>query len=215
MNIDSSYDIRLDVPYYRQNDPNGGLTEYWQKRSCGVLALKMVLDYWGLKAGHDEIPVTELFDNAMANGGVDAENNWLHGALVKTATQYGYVSWRRMWSLSADQKRGAAASGVEGDALERNQEQQRREALPSIVDALDHGRPVIVSVAKNFDDVDKPHLIVLTGIKRKLKLGAYEGIYYNDPYSPTVKDEKERYVDIDVFNDKWNFLAIFVEPKET
>ena len=209
---DPSRDLHIDVPYYRQDDPNGGLSEFWQARSCGVLALKMMLDYWRTKEGLEPIAVTELFDNAMAHGGVDANNNWLHGALTKTAADYGFLSWRRMWSLSADQRRGAAASGVQGDALVRNEIQQRREALPSLVEALVQGKPVIISVAKNFDEVEKPHLVVLTGVRRRTMLGAFEGIFYNDPYSATASNAKDRYVSISKFNEKWNYLAIFVEP---
>jgi hypothetical protein len=209
---DPAYDLHLDVPYYRQNDPGEGLTEFWQQRSCGVLALRMVIDYWRLKAGLEPVSLVGLFDQAMANDGVDANGNWMHSALVKTARDYDLLSWRRMWSLSSDQRRGAAASGVDGDSLVRNEIQQRREALPTLVEALVQGKPVIISVAKNFDSIDKPHLVVLTGVRRRTKLGAFEGIFYNDPYAPTHSDAKDRYVTISKFNEKWNYLAIFVEP---
>lgn len=211
---DPSLDLHLDVPYYRQNDPNGGLSEFWQARSCGVLALKMVIDYWRLKNDQPPVELLELFDKAMANDGVDKDGNWMHSSLVKTAQDYDLLSWRRMWSLSSDQRRGAAASGVDGDSLIRNEIQQRREALPTLVEALVQGKPVIISVAKNFDSVDKPHLVVLTGVRRREKLGAFEGIFYNDPYAPTASDAKDRYVSISKFNEKWNYLAVFVEPKE-
>ncbi len=209
---DPAYDLHLDVPYYRQNDPNGVLSKFWQERSCGVLALKMVIDYWRLKDELAPVDLQELFDRAIANDGVDANGNWLHSALVKTASDYDLLSWRRMWRLSSDQRRGAAASGVAGAALLRNEIQQQREALPTLVEALVQGSPVIISVAKNFDEVAKPHLVVLTGVRRRTKLGAFEGVFYNDPYSPTASDAKDRYVSISKFNEKWNYLAIFAEP---
>lgn len=213
INTDESYDILLDVPYYCQNDPNNGLEPFWRERSCGVHSLKMVLDYWRAKEGKEPIPVKELFDHAYAIAGVNDNYDWAHSSFTKTAHDYGFIAWRRMWSLSADQRKAAAASDVTDESLERNEAQQRLESLPTLVDALDHGKPVIVSVAKNFDEVARSHLIVLTGIRRKQKLGAYEGFFYNDPFSPIDHFAKERYVTIDVFRDKWNYLAIFIEPK--
>lgn len=204
----------LDVPYYRQIDIQSPLSTYWQERSCGILALKMVIDYYRQKLSQQPVDLQELFDKAVANGGVDANKNWIHAALVSTAKDYGLMAWRRNWNLSAAGRQQFTTEGQSPATLERINFQQRRESLPTLVEQVENGHPVIISVAKNFDEVDKPHLVVLTGIKRKPELGGYEGFYYNDPYTVSESDRKDRYVDIDRFMEKWNYLAIFVEPSD-
>jgi hypothetical protein len=206
-------DLHLDVPYYYQNDPANGLTEYWQERSCGILALKMVIDYYRLQQGLEPVVVSELFDRAMELGGVDEAGNWRHAGLVKTTRTYGLESWRRVFSLSTDQRKAVLAEGASAVEVLANNLQQRREALPTLVDSIEHGHPVIISVAKNFDEIDKPHLVVVTGIRRRVELGAYMGLFYHDPYKEEVEDRKDRYISIEHFNSKWNYLGIFVQPK--
>ncbi len=204
----------LDVPYYRQIDTESPLSAYWQERSCGILALKMVIDYYRLQKAQEPVDLKELFDKALAGGGVDENKNWIHAALVKTASDYGLVAWRRNWNLSAAGRQHFTAEGQSTQTLTRINNQQQREALPTLVDQVESGYPVIISVAKNFDEVDKPHLVVLTGIKRKPEVGGYQGFFYNDPYTISETDSKDRYVAIDRFIDKWNYLAIFVEPSD-
>jgi hypothetical protein len=201
----------LDVPYYRQNSDNG-LDPFWRDRSCGILALKMVIDFYRRGQHQPDIDLGELFDRAMSNGGVDDNGNWLHSALVKTARDYGFRSWRRMWRLSGDQRARIESEGADSATLERNELQQMREAMPTLVETVDMGFPVIISVAKNFDDVEKPHLVVLTGVRRSAETNKYQGFFYNDPYSPSRADRKDRYVALARFIEKWNYLAIFTEP---
>lgn len=214
MPISDTIEHILDVPYYRQIDTESPLSTYWQERSCGILALKMVIDYYRSQQNQSPLDLKELFDSALANGGVDQNKNWIHAALVKTASQYGLMAWRRNWNLSAAGQQHFTAEGQSAETLACINRQQQREALPTLVDQIESGHPVIISVAKNFDEVDKPHLVVLTGIKRKPEAGGYEGFYYNDPYTTSRTDRKDRYVDIDRFMDKWNYLAIFVEPSD-
>ncbi|HSX01627.1 MAG TPA: C39 family peptidase [Candidatus Saccharimonas sp.] len=204
----------LNVPYYRQIDAKSPLPAHWQERACGVLALKMVLDYHRAERGEAPTDLQELFDLAYEDGtGFTTAVGWRHEALVRAARHYGFRAWRRNWNLHTAGRELFIKEGADAATLGRLEAQQRREALPTLVETIEAGFPVVISVAKNFDEVDKGHLVVLTGLRREPELGRYHGFYYNDPYAPTEVDRKDRYVPIARFEDKWKHTAVFVEPK--
>ena len=203
----------LDVPYYRQNEPGNGLNEFWQNRSCGILAIRMVVDYYRIKKHQEPIKLTELFDRTLKAGGVNDAGNWLHSALVESARTYGLIAWRRNWRLSSYGTKMFKKEGADAETLKIVDVQQSGEAIPTLISFLMQDYPVIISVAKNFDEIERPHLVVMTGFRID-KNGRVEGIYYNDPYTPS-DDRKNGYVDIERFQNRWNFRAIFVKPKES
>lgn len=206
-------DQLLDVPFYNQLDEKNGLDPYWAERSCALLTLKMVMDYWLLKAGGSLVNLNQIFDETKADNGLDDKVNWRHAAIVRTARKHGFLAWRRGWMLSHPGREAFRAEGADSPTLMRIDLQHRREALPTLVEELENGFPVIVSVGKNFDEVEKPHMVVLTGLRRRDEGGAYQGFFYNDPFSPTKNDRKDRYVSIARFVEKWRSQAIFIEPK--
>lgn len=201
----------LAVPYYRQVEMDSTLNTYWQNRSCGILALKMVLDFYRGQSEQEPLDLAELFEKTLANGGVNEAGDWYHAAFAKTAIGYGFRSWRRNWHNAAEDVETYRQEGVNEPSIERWNRQTMQEALPSLINSLERKHPVMVSVAKNFDEVDRPHLVVLTGIRYN---GDHkpQGFYYNDPYSPSKNPRQDRYVPLSKFNDKWNYRAIFVEP---
>lgn len=203
---------KLDVPYYRQIDLQHGMNSYWQNRSCGILCVKMIVDFYRQAAGKPATELVEIFEKALANGGAAENGDWLHSTLVKTAKDYGFLAWRRSWKPAERDKEFFRGEGVGEDSITRWQEQAQAEALPSLIAEVARGYPVIVSVAKNFNETEKNHDVVLTGVKGSA--GSPEGFYFNDPYSDVHgKDNKDRLVPLEQFNKNWTFRAIFIEPK--
>lgn len=202
----------LKVPYYQQNQIDSALNSYWQNRSCGLLALKMVIDYYRQRVGKSPTDLADIFQKAMANGGVNEAGDWQHAALVKTAQQYGYIAWRRSWQPARRDIEWFKSEGLKAESLERWQDQANAEALPSLVDSLERFCPVLVSVAKNFDEINRPHFVVLIGVRQSS--GKLAGFYFNDPYSPTTRSRRGHYVSLAIFTNKWNWRGIFVQPKK-
>lgn len=203
-------DHKLDVPYYRQVDIKSGLNSYLQNRSCGILALKMVLDYYRLNLKKPTLDLAELFEKALKNGGTNGIGDWYHSTLVKTAIDYGFKSWRRSWRPADRDKDFFRSEGVNENSIALWEEQTKAESIPSLVSSVKKKCPVIVSVAKNFEMIDKNHDVVLVGFK--MNKNSVTGLYFHDPYAvPTGKDNKDLYVPLDKFNGKWTYRAIFVE----
>lgn len=207
----TKHDHILDVPFYSQFGDNG-LDPFWQERSCGILALKMVIDYWRLKTGQHPVPVTEIFNEGNVVGGRTSRGDWVHSALVMVARHYGFTAWRRGWMLSSDGTVRFSAEGADEATLAQIDRQQRKESFATLIETLQRGYPVIVSVAKNFDEIDKPHVVVLTGLRRDEAKDSYEGFYYNDPNSPDVQSGKNSFVALAEFTHKWRYQGIFVIP---
>lgn len=202
----------LSVPYYRQHDMDSELNSYWQNRSCSILALKMVIDYYRQKDEKPPVDLSKLFEKAMKNGGVDANGSWYQAAIVKTAQDYGYRAWRRSWQPSQRDIDFFKSEGLNSASSAAWQSQVRAEALPTLFGHLRQGIPIIASVAKEFEQVDRAHLIVLTGAKFDKGQGL-AGFYYNDPYSKNEKPQKDRFVKLDKFISKWLWRGIFVVPE--
>lgn len=205
-------DRKLDVPYYSQFDERYGLTPEWQQRVCGLLAIKMALDFW---QGKDtaETPLSELLAEAGVVGGRNANGDWLHSTLVMVARHRGYRAWRRGWMLSEDGRTRFEAEGADDATLYQIDKQQREEAYHSLVYALEQGAPVLVSVAKNFAKLDKPHIIVLTGY-RLAPDGQILGYYYNDPSGQYGVKRKNLFCNLERFQQYWRFQGIFITPQD-
>ncbi len=202
----------IDVPYYRQIDLNSGLNSYWQNRSCGILSLKMVIDFFRAKDGNPPVDLENIFSGAIANGGTDARGHWYHSAFVKTAIEHGFVSWRKSWRPAERDKDHFRGEGVDEESIKRWEEQTKSEAIPTLINQLKKGYPVILSVDKNFNEIDSAHAVVLTGVnERRNKV---DGFYFNDPYAlPNRSGKKNLYISYNKLINNWYWRAIFVEPR--
>jgi ABC-type bacteriocin/lantibiotic exporter with double-glycine peptidase domain len=77
----------IDVSHFIQiYDVN---SENWQKRSCGIVSLAMVLDYYGISVNPDK-----LIELGLDNNGYIEGVGWEHQALCGLATYYGLKSHR-------------------------------------------------------------------------------------------------------------------------
>lgn len=112
--------------------------EEWKSRSCGIISLKMVLEYvLGRKFDGDE-----LIKHGLALDGFISGVGWKHQALVDIARNLGCSAQRYDWVMLDNQ-----------------------EALERLIKMLATG-PVIVSVYSELNPSTKNgHLVVVWGIE--------------------------------------------------
>jgi hypothetical protein len=139
--------------------------------------------------------------------------------LVRTAEQFGFVAWRRKWLHSDSEVKLFQKWGWLPEAIQLSEEQTAREGVATLDNSIVRDIPVIVSVPKEFNEVHKRHLIVLTGVRKDPLDDNYHGFFINDPYNPgqdkLARDErKDEFVDQERFINNWNRRAIFVVPKD-
>src|SRR3989304_5589033 len=119
-------DVLLDVNFYDQigEAKIAGLSKEWADRACGIISLKMVLEY----LAKEKISLKEIFKNL--NGGK------------------GYKE------------------GLDEKSIEKLDRQTEREGISSIIEAINDGYPVMVSIPKHFRKGESGHLIVVTGFRK-------------------------------------------------
>lgn len=186
---------KLDVPYCSQHDHV--VEPHWQPRSCGVVCVKMVLDF--LKPEHEKT-VDELIDEAVLMNGY-TKHGWSHDVLVNLLRNYGTHAYREEFrSMHVNVLTRQTRPSAYETLLVRN-------GISKIANVLAKGKPVIVSVDAGFDENADTHLIVLTGVSED-EVG-FDGFFYNDPDSRGgVK--KDMHADLQKFRQFWRKLAIFV-----
>jgi len=125
-----------NVPFYSQFVDIAYPT--WQKRSCGIASLAMIIEYY--KPG--SVSVNMLLSEATSTGAYLPGKGWIHKNLVALASSYGLGG--KAYDFSASKTNYAF-------------EQFRKH--------LKNG-PVIASVHYKFDPKSTiPHLVVINGIE--------------------------------------------------
>lgn len=139
------------MPYYSQYGSTIPLN--WKNRGCGIVALKMLFDYWHSKNSENK---TVALKNLLGNGGKDAfikDVGWSHAGLVSIARDYGYDGFNKDLVLS-----GADAN----------------EGFRQLKNDLKYF-PIMASVWNQFDPArGGGHLVIVTGIHAKK-------VYIKDP----------------------------------
>lgn len=177
--------MKLDVPYYSQfldiED------RYWMPRACGIVALKMVLDFYlPAQTGKKNIPpIMELVDTCSKAGGY-GKSGWFHDALVSLARSFGLEAYRK-------------------------EKMDIEDGTREIINNLREGNPVLVSAVKYILGQTKFHMVVATGFEEKN--GVLTGIYYHDPEAIDKLKGRHVFVDINTFKREWRKMAIFIHPK--
>jgi len=64
--------------------------DFWKGRSCGIVSLAMVLDFYGI-----EVDLSELIDLGLKNNGYIKDVGWKHQVIVDLAKKFGLESRRR------------------------------------------------------------------------------------------------------------------------
>ena len=106
----------------------------WKSRACGIVALKIVLEYWGVKEKADDLIKLGLKQDAYIPG-----IGWKHGGLVSIAKEFGLRGENLDWFKDLPE-----------------------EAFEKLLSKLEK-YPVLASIYKNFKLGGSGHLIVLTG----------------------------------------------------
>lgn len=175
------------VPYYSQYDES--LDEHWQKRVCGLVCLKMVLDFYGSQTPD----LKDFLKLALEKEAYHNPNGWIHDKLLEIAKDFGRKEAHRKEYKSQD---------------EREQELLLENGISEIVFYLGQNKPVIVSAVKKFEFKDKFHQVVLVGLESD-DMGNLLGFYYHD--SDYLNEEgKNLFVSLEKFNEYWRKMAIFI-----
>lgn len=175
----------LSVPYYSQkidvSDP------HWHERACGILSLKMVLDFLGTKTSSPD----EFIQKGVIAGAY-GEWGWTHTGLVSVAASFS-VSMKRKEFRSQDS---------------REAEKLLKEGINDLVLSIEKGKPVLISAIKKWVETKKFHMMVLVGFE--MDEGVLKGFYYHDPDAYTPFEGKDQFVPIETFKKHWRRMAIFV-----
>src|SRR3989344_2190699 len=99
--------VVFGAPYYSQwldvKNPD------WQRRACGIAALKMAMDFLenvrssSLRHPTSKLDLDDLIKKGVALGAYKPDIGWVHDGLVLLAKEFGFKnSFRKEWSKSAD-----------------------------------------------------------------------------------------------------------------
>lgn len=178
--------IILKVPYYSQHrdvkDPE------WKERACGVIALKMALDFLGAQT-----PAPDEFIKRGVAAGAHGQWGWIHTGLVSLASSFGIAMERKEFrSEDAHKAQELLAQGID-----------------ELVASLSSGKPVLISAIKKWFEEKKFHMMVLIGFE--MDKGVLTGFYYHDPDALSPEEGKDQFVPIQTFKTYWRRMAIFTK----
>ena len=176
----------LSVPYYSQKIDVSN--PHWKERACGILCLKMVLDFLRAKT-----PPSDEFIQRGVTSGAYGEWGWMHEGLVSVASLFG-ITMKRKEFRSQD--------SVEAGKL-------LNKGIDELVLSIEKGKPVLISAIKKWVETKKFHMMVLVGFE--MDEGVLKGFYYHDPDAHTPHEGKDQFVPIETFKKHWRRMAIFVD----
>ena len=81
--------MKLNVPYISQH--RDIIDEYWQKRACGLVCLKMVLDFHNV----DTPEINQFLKIALKKEPYHNPSGWIHDKLLDLAKDYGVEAFRK------------------------------------------------------------------------------------------------------------------------
>ncbi len=188
--------VVLNVPYFSQNSDL--VPEKWRNVSCGIAAVKMILDFLVKKSPL----INLLIDEGIAINGY-TKDGWSHESLVRLLRNHGVMAYSqefRSVSIQIDEIHGVTMlSGKYDLSLSEF-------GINKITSKLLNGLPVIVSVKPNFNNNKHSHLILIVGFDNKKKI-----LYYHDPDSRDGICLKSTEIKVKEFIKYWRKLAIFID----
>ncbi len=166
-----SYSQYLDVPLPK-----------WRGKSCGIVALKMVLDYWKGKTITDSPTIKTLIRLGVSKNAYIPGIGWRHSGLAHLARHYHLQAKNYDWAS-----------------------EPKRAALKKLLLVLKK-QPIIASIYRNTKTKKGGHLVVLTGIRNS------DGkICMIDPAGKTRKKEI-RSISLKEFARSWKQRVVIVRP---
>ena len=176
--------VVFGVPYYSQwLDVKG---PDWQRRACGIVALKMTMEFSDKDTNIPDIDELIKQGLALANA-YDPKFGWVHDGLVALAKSFGFgSSFRKEWQID-----GSPISFSAG--------------IASIVSILEENIPVLASVKSGTGG----HLILLIGFKKEGD--ALKGFYYHDPDAKKASEGMDKFISAKDFLEFWKGRIVVVK----
>jgi len=190
----------LDVPYYSQYLDASDTS--WQPRSCGILCLKMAMDFCSLNTNLKIPSVDELINEGLYIEGNLPAYGWSHNHLILLARNHGLMAYPQEFrSHKIDYVNKM-------EDVSEYEENLTDKGIEKIVSSLKNNHPVIVSIFKDFEVGDNFHMIVLAGFESDGS--GLKGFYYHDPDSLDADRGRHKFVPIEIFRKYWRKMAIYV-----
>ena len=187
-NSNNKSSVKLNVPYHSQFLEVEDY--YWNIRSCSGACVAMSLEYLIGK----KINILEYMKEAERAGGYSKLNGANHDYIISFFERNGLKSWR----------------------YKNPENKDTLSDINLLVEELEKGNSVIVSVNKFILEQKKFHLILLIGFEKD-EIGNVTHFYYHEPEATiiSIDDDKavggaNREVDIENFKLAWRGKAIFV-----
>lgn len=190
--------MKIDVPYFSQIKDIADDT--WKRHGCSITNLKMVLEYHArilkdLQMTGSVPGIDALIDEGTAIGAYQYSVGWTHEGIVRLARNHGLPAYAQEFrSMDIDPVSGQA---VPSDRLVDV-------GIAKLMESVERGHPVIVSVLPGFGDNKTLHTVTLSGVERE-----QNGFYVHDPVDPS--SQTHRFVAVDEFKKYWRRLAIFFD----
>lgn len=180
--------MKLDILYHSQYLEVQD--SVWNIRSCSGTCVAMALEFLTGK----KIDILEYMQTAEREGGYHKIDGASHDYIISYFEKEGLKSWRYKNPETKD---------INMD-------------IAPLVESLENGNPVIVSINKIILDQKKFHLILLIGLEKNEK-GEVTHFYYHEPEATVVSVENNpsvgganRCCDIETFKSGYRGRAIFV-----
>jgi hypothetical protein len=167
--------------------------EEWRSKACSVSSLWMALKY--LKEDFILSP-DELLNEAISIKAFSEAGFWLHDRICLLAHNHGLPAYNEEFKSIPFGQETIYAKDISDYGVEK------------IFNFLKNKEGLVISsVPKSFDNIDKPHSILLHNILEK------EGeryFVYNDSEKLSKEEGQNLEVNLKEFKDKWRKLAIFI-----
>jgi len=180
--------MKIQVPYHSQFLE---VKDYeWNIRSCTGACTAMTLEFFTGK----KLDILGFMKKADEEGGYSRLNGMSHDYLISFFESNGLKSWRYK-------------SEATKDVLD---------TVEPIVESLQKGNPVIVSINKYILEQKKFHTVLVIGYEENDQ-GEVTHFYYHEPEATVAKVEGDsavggegRKCDIETFKKFWRGRAVFV-----
>lgn len=180
--------MKLEVPYYSQYLEVKD--SEWNIRSCSGSCVAMALEF----LTGQKIDILEYMREAEREGGYDKINGASHDYIISFFEKAGLKSWRYKNPETKD---------VNND-------------ITQLIESLENGNPVIVSINKIILEQKKFHLILLVGLEKN-EAGEVTHFYYHEPEATVASVENNEAVGgafrkcrVETFEQSYRGRAIFI-----
>jgi len=182
----------LDVPHLSQILDVSN--KHWQRRSCAIVALAMILQHH-IGSADESLQPDNLIEKGLTINAYNQEYGWKHSHLALMARSYGLHGYNQEFESNSEI--------FQGDFI--------NDGLKKISNSIYNGNPVIVSMESFFSSNRVTHLIVLSGVENEE--GKLKGFYYRDPLLDQRAGEEHEFVTLKRFLEFWRKMVIFVSKE--